>query len=188
MIIGWNLSPREGGRAACVCKGFRACVDRARATKGMLKSDLLWIAAGVLHMVACTARGVFTWGENWNGQLGHGGEDHEWVPRLVQGELAGKKVVGVAAGRFHTVVFTEAGDLYTFGAGSCGRLGHGGTDDENVPRPVGGLAGQRVVSAPAGIHFTAVATERGEVFCFGRFGGDAEPEHHSPELVRSLLN
>ena len=28
MIIGWNLSPRQGGRAACVCKGFRACVDR----------------------------------------------------------------------------------------------------------------------------------------------------------------
>ena len=62
MIIGWNLSPREGGRAACVCKGFRACVDRARATKGMLKSDLVCIAADGEHMVACTARGVFTWG------------------------------------------------------------------------------------------------------------------------------
>ena len=108
------------------------------------------------------------------------------VPRLVQGELAGKKVAGVAAGRYHTVVFTEAGDLYTFGRGENGQLGHGGIGNESVPRLVGGLAGQRVVSATAGNTFTAVATEQGEVFCFGRCVDDQE--HHSPELIRSLLD
>ena len=115
MIIGWNLSPREGGRAACVCKGFRACVDRARATKGMLKSDLVCIAAGANHMVACTARGVFTWGLNSRGQLGHGGEDREREPRLVAA-LAGKTVVGAAAGHSHTIVLTQAGDVFTCGS------------------------------------------------------------------------
>ena len=97
-------------------------------------------------------------------------------------------LAGVAAGGCYTVVFTEVGDLYTFGDGENGQLGHGGTDDESVPRLVGGLAGQRVISATAGNNITAVATERGEVFCFGRCGGNGEPEHHSPELVRSLLD
>ena len=143
-------------------------------------------AGGNSHSVVFTEAGeLFTFGEGEFGKLGHGSNDNELVPRLVQGELAGKKVAGVAAGRYHTVVFTEAGDLYTFGCGGHGKLGHGGTDDESVPRLVGGLAGQRVVSATAGGEFTAVATERGEFFRFGRFG---DLQHHNPEFVRSLLN
>jgi hypothetical protein len=38
------------------------------------------------------------------------------VPRLVEA-LAGKKVVGAAAGFEHTAVWTEAGELFTFGYG-----------------------------------------------------------------------
>ena len=161
-----------------------------RLVEALAGEKVIGGAGGLQHSVVFTEAGelfTFGWGQYW--KLGHGGDDDEWVPRLVQGEWAGKKVAGVAAGGCHTVVFTEAGDLYTFGDGRHGRLGHGGTDDESVPRLVEGLAGQRVVSATAGENFTAVATERGEVFCFGRLGGYAHwPEHHTPVLVRSLLN
>ena len=145
---------------------------------------------GGSHTLVWTDAGeLFTFGAGSGGRIGHGRDDFELVPRLVQGELAGKKVAGVAAGEYHTVVFTEAGDLYTFGDGTDGKLGHGGTDNESVPRLVGGLAGQRVISAIAGRTFTAVATERGEVFCFGRCGSHDDQEHRcSPVLVRSLLD
>ena len=146
-------------------------------------------AGGDRHSVVFTEAGeLFTFGRGGYGKLGHGGDDHESVPRLVQGELAEKKVAGVAAGRYHTVVFTEAGELYAFGGGGYGQLGHGGTDTVSVPRLVEGLAGQRVVSATAGDYFTAVATERGEVFCFGQVGDDDEHQWHRPELTRRLLN
>jgi len=69
-----------------------------------------------------------------------GGTQNELVPRLVQG-LAGKKVIGAAAGADHTVVWTDAGEVFTFGLGFNGQLGHGrddhdGGEDELVPRLV----------------------------------------------------
>jgi len=53
--------------------------------------------------------------------------------------LAGKKVVGAAAGVGHTVAWTKEGELFTFGWGSHGQLGHGGNQKELVPRPAGAL-------------------------------------------------
>ena len=73
-------------------------------------------------------------------QLGHGEEGRELVPRMIEA-LAGKKVIGAAAGSYHTAVWTEEGELFTFGAGQFGRLGHGGTQIELVPRLVETLVG-----------------------------------------------
>jgi len=94
----------------------------------------------------------------WTGvlalKLGHGGQEKELVPRLVQA-LTGRNVIGASAGDEHTgcdtavtAVWTEEGELFTFGAGwelfkfgnGSGRLGHGGTQSELVPRLVQALA------------------------------------------------
>ena len=86
----------------------------------------------------CTAEGVFTFGVGVYGRLGHGGEEDEIVPRLVEA-LAVKKVIGTAAGERHTVVWTEEGELFTFGNGNHGPLGHGRAQHESVPRLVEAL-------------------------------------------------
>jgi len=39
-----------------------------------------------------------------------------------------------------TVKSSSAGELFTFGGGDCGMLGHGGGEDEPVPRLVEALA------------------------------------------------
>ena len=65
------------------------------------------------------------------------------MQKLIQA-LAGK-VIGTAAGGIHTVVWTDAGELLTFG---CGQLGHAPT--ESVPRLIEALAGKKVVDAAAG--------------------------------------
>jgi alpha-tubulin suppressor-like RCC1 family protein len=59
------------------------------------------------------------------------------LPRPV--ELAGKKVVGVAAGGCHTAVWTEEGELFTFGVENYGQLGHRGDENELVPSLVEAL-------------------------------------------------
>jgi len=104
--------------------------------------------------------------------LGHGGQQHEQVPRLVEA-LAGKKVVGAAAshdlsGFCQTVVWTETGELFTFGCGSSGVLGHGGDQTERVriPRLVVALAGKKVVGATGSLH-AAAWTDEGGLFTFG---------------------
>jgi len=75
-------------------------------------------------------------------------------------------VIGTSAGGLHTAVWTEAGELFTFGYGSHGRLGHGGTQSELVPRLVEALVGKKVIGVSSGLH-TAVWTEAGELFTFG---------------------
>ena len=57
-------------------------------------------------------------------------EAGRWATRISMGHaeavvaLAGKKVVGAAAGGSHTAVWTDTGELFTFGEGFLERLGH----------------------------------------------------------------
>jgi len=91
------------------------------------------------------------------------------VPRLVEA-LAGKKVVGAAVGYNHTAVWTAPGELFTFGDGGYGQLGHGGPlvyQTELVPRLAEALAGKKVLGAAAGYFHTAAWTGAGELFTFG---------------------
>ena len=56
-------------------------------------------------------------------------------PRVVE-SLRGKEVVDVAAGGAHSACITSAGELYTWGKGRYGRLGHGDSDDQARPKLV----------------------------------------------------
>ena len=49
-------------------------------------------------------------------------------------------------------------EVFTFGEGDDGKLGHGGEDNEPVPRRVDALVGKRVVQMAAGVYHTAVVT------------------------------
>ena len=53
---------------------------------------------------------------------GHGERKNVVEPRRVTA-LEGKRVVEVSCGAYHTAVRTDAGRVYTFGAGSQGALG-----------------------------------------------------------------
>ena len=95
----------------------------------------------IIHSVICTSEGrVLTFGNGEHGQLGHGGDANEMVPRIVEG-LIGVNVSKVAAGGGddHNVICTSEGRVWTFGRGEHGQLGHGGDANEMVPRMVEGL-------------------------------------------------
>jgi len=47
-----------------------------------------------------------------------------------------EQVREVSLGRVHTAALTHSNEIYTWGCGHKGRLGHGGTDDEEQPRLV----------------------------------------------------
>ena len=107
----------------------------------------------------------------------------------------GKKVIGAAGTYQHTAVWTEAGELFTFGDGGNGRLamGHGGEHNELAPRLVEALAGKKVIGASAGQHHTAAWTDEGELFTFaygvnGKLGhaGWQSAQELSPRLVEAL--
>lgn len=69
---------------------------------------------------------VLTFGNGECGQLAHGVENEEDTtvkyPRIVY-SLRNKKVVGIACGGIHNAVFTETGQVYTWGCNDDGSLG-----------------------------------------------------------------
>lgn len=61
-------------------------------------------------------------------------------PRVIE-SLRGKDIVDVACGGAHSAAITAAGELYTWGKGRYGRLGHGDSEDQLKPKLVEALLG-----------------------------------------------
>ena len=101
------------------------------------------------------------------GMLGHGGMGSEAVPRLIE-VLNHVAVVRVATGIYHSMVLTSEGEVFTFGYGRQGQLGHGNTDLSQLPKKLeAGLAGTRITDISAGqVHSLAVG-EGGTVYTWG---------------------
>ena len=71
------------------------------------------------------------------------------VPTVIAA-LVGKQVTGIQCGSSYSAAVTSLGELYMWGRGIYGRLGHGGSDDLMTPSPVTALKGQRVIDVACG--------------------------------------
>lgn len=115
---------------------------------------------------------VLAWGNGANYQLGIGSADLVESPKRV-GWLHGITVRKLGASKFHTVALGEAGDVYTWGWGRGGRLGHSdgslATKEgaQIYPRKVQGLLGKVVMDVAAAKHHTLAVTDAGEVYSWG---------------------
>jgi alpha-tubulin suppressor-like RCC1 family protein len=130
------------------------------------------IDAGENHTIAVTVEGgLYTWG-SYGRAMGHGG-DHTTqriVPtKVTRGGIGEAMVVQVAAGGFHSMALTTTGELYAWGQGGSGQLGHGGTDSLAVPRVVSGIEGA-VTGMSGGDNHSLVTTAEGGVLLFGGKG------------------
>ncbi|KAI9714167.1 MAG: hypothetical protein M1812_006495 [Candelaria pacifica] len=97
---------------------------------GLAGKRVASIALGQNHTLAVSHDGeVYTWGNNTFGQLGYAlpvpalkdQEPIQLIPRQIFGPLKKETVVGVAASRIHSVIFTQ-NSLFTFGKNE-GQLG-----------------------------------------------------------------
>jgi alpha-tubulin suppressor-like RCC1 family protein len=93
--------------------------------------------------------------------------------------LSGIKVCDVAAGASCAV--TAAGELYTWGSGGYGRLGHGDAADQLSPTLVNVILDECVVAVASAWHHTIVVTRGGSVFGWGRAEGLGLPKAATTE-------
>jgi len=117
------------------------------------------VACGDWHTAAIARDGsLYTWGDGTAGILGHGTPHRQWSPKQVDRPLQGVIFTQVSAGPYHTAAVTKTGELYTWGDGFGGKLGHGSHDTCLSPKRVEQLVGHRVVNVAAGVWHTVCVT------------------------------
>ncbi|KAF5816384.1 putative regulator of chromosome condensation 1/beta-lactamase-inhibitor protein II [Helianthus annuus] len=146
-----------GGRLG---HGIDSDVLHPKLIDSLSNTNIELIACGEYHTCAVTLSGdLYTWGEGHFGILGHGNEVSHWVPKRVNGPLEGIHVSFISCGPWHTAVVTSSGQLFTFGDGTFGVLGHGDCKGVSIPREVESLKGLRTVRAACGVWHTAAVVE-----------------------------
>ncbi|KAD2393486.1 hypothetical protein E3N88_40463 [Mikania micrantha] len=113
------------------------------------------LACGNTMTLALTTSGhVYSFGSNSYGQLGNPQCDGK-LPALVQDALVGEFVEEISCGAYHAAVLTSRSEIYTWGMGANGRLGHGDFEDRRTPTLVESLKDRVVKSISCGASFTA---------------------------------
>lgn len=201
-IFTWG--EESGGRLG---HGVGKDVIQPRLVESLAVSIVDFVACGEFHTCAVTMGGeLYTWGDGTHnaGLLGHGTDVSHWIPKRISGPLEGLQVASVSCGPWHTALVTSTGQLFTFGDGTFGVLGHGDRENVAYPREVESLSGLRTIAVACGVWHTAAVVEvivtqssssasSGKLFTWGdgdknRLGhGDKDPRL-KPTCVPALID
>lgn len=87
------------------------------------------------------------------------------VPNLLN--FDGTKIIDVQTGREHCLLLDNAGNVFTFGCGSRGQLGHSMLEDEDEPKLVEALAGIKIKQISAGGWHSCAVSYDGDLYTWG---------------------
>ncbi|XP_065876398.1 ultraviolet-B receptor UVR8 [Euphorbia lathyris] len=130
---------------------------------------VLLVSAGATHSVALLSGNmVCSWGRGEDGQLGHGDAEDRPSPTQLS-MLAGLEIISVTCGADHTMAYSESHtDVYSWGWGDFGRLGHGNSSDLFTPQPIRALHGLKIKQIACGDCHCLAVTMDGDVQSWGR--------------------
>ncbi|KAJ0855009.1 putative regulator of chromosome condensation 1/beta-lactamase-inhibitor protein II [Helianthus annuus] len=149
------------------------------------------------YYVCSVVTELYSWGSGVNYQLGTGNAHIQKLPCKVD-SLHGSFIKLISSAKFHSVAVSANGEVYTWGFGRGGRLGHPDFDIHSgqaaviTPRQVtSGLGARRVRAIAAAKHHTVAATDGGEVFTWGsnregQLGYTSVDTQATPRRVSSL--
>jgi alpha-tubulin suppressor-like RCC1 family protein len=149
------------------------------------------VAVGTDHSLALGWDGrVYSWGENDDGQLGHGNLHTKFVPALVEGL---EVVRGISAEEYRSLAVTQSGDVFRWGH-ALQPYGPGEAERALRSTMVEGFGGVRVRRVCAGPDVAFAIGEDGELFSWGHGGGAGDgllghgdtQDQLSPKRVEAL--
>jgi len=154
-----------------------------------LTQPLISAALGEGHGLAVTHSGqVYTWGDNYFGQLGDGTQASHHTAVILTG-LTG--IIQVAAGDGHSLALRSDGTVWAWGGNQSGQLGDGTKVNRSSPVQIPGLA--NIVQVVAGARHSAALDKNGAVWVwgsneFGQLGGGAAIADSSTPITLSGLS
>ena len=159
-----SSSDSNGGRSGSMDSLTASSDSHGKHSSTVAHSSPVNVSGGAVHR-SCSAEGVLS-------PQGKRIETSSSAQALRGLKL--RKAVDVHCGFHHTALLTETGQVFTWGAGSKGQLGHENVSDSLwVPRLVSGLSGSslgggdRVIKVACGANHTLAFTANGLLFAFG---------------------
>ncbi|SFJ77663.1 Alpha-tubulin suppressor [Paenibacillus sp. UNC496MF] len=142
------------------------------------------VDGGRFHSIVLQSDGtVWSWGNNWEGQLGDGTKEGRVTPVQVKSLT---DVIEVAAGNWYSLALKSDGTVWAWGDNTYGQLGDGSTIDRNTPVQVQSL--DSVVAIAAGSDHNLALKSDGTVWAWGsnyegQLGDWTGIDHHTPVKV-----
>ncbi len=183
----WTWGSNRNGQLGDGTTEYKSKPVAVSKETGLVK--VTQIAAGVYHTVALDDEGnVWTWGDNYFGQLGDDTRQNEKKPKKTTLE----KVKKIAAGYDHTAVIDEEGNVWTWGYNLYGQLGDGTLDRiKGNPVAVSKETGlEKAEQIAAGLNHTVALDNEGNVWTWGyndlgQLGDESKESSSVP--VQSLI-
>ena len=163
---------------------------RPKKVEAFADQRVVAVSAGGAHSLAITADGaVWSWGDGYLGQLGHGDQQRQLLPKKVEA-FADQRVVAVSAGDLHSLV-TADGSVWSWGLGGYGQLGHGDGQSQLQPKKIEAFAGRCVAAVSAGVYHSLALTADGTAWSWGsgdsgRLGHGNQQDQLLPKKVEAF--
>lgn len=157
-VFSWGVD--NGGRLG---HKVSVSVSDPKIIESLASTRVKAIAFGAKHTCAVSISGeLYEWGEGTHclGLWGDQYQRSQWFPHKLFGPLDGISILKIACGHWHTAIISSAGQLFAYGDGTFGVLGHGDTLTVARPKQVESLKGVRAKAIACGPWHTAAIVER----------------------------
>jgi alpha-tubulin suppressor-like RCC1 family protein len=162
-VYTWGL-----GKNGALGHGDWAQVNMPKKVEGL--KDIVKIDCGMDYTMCMDKNGkLYSWGSNRYGQLGITGTNTYKINKPMSTSIPPgvATVIEFSCGEEHSAFLTEKGEVFTWGYGNDGQLGHQDKVNLNQPRKL--QFDQKISKVVCGGGHTGIITsDKGLLFLFGR--------------------